>query len=229
MGEKGSRMITVHHLENSRSLRILWMLEELELAYEIKPYKRLPTMQAPPELKAVHPLGKSPAITDGGVTMAESGAIIEYLVQKYGNGRFVPPLGSAEWRRYTYFMHYAEGSLMPVLLLKLLFSRIIPSRVPALLRPVGRLICDGADRNLISPQLATNFAFLESELADRDWFAGSAFSAADVQMSYPLEAAATRAGLGDRFPKLHGFLDRIHARPAYKRAVERGGALALLK
>jgi glutathione S-transferase len=222
-------MITVHHLENSRSLRILWMLEELELPYEIKHYKRLPTMQAPPDLKAVHPLGKSPAITDDGVTLAESGAILEYLVQKYGNGRFVPPLGSEEWRRYTYFMHYAEGSLMPVLLLKLLFSRIIPSRVPALLRPVGRLICDGADRNLISPQLATNFAFLESELANRDWFAGSAFSAADVQMSYPLEAAATRAGLGDRFPKLQGFLDRIHARPAYKRAVERGGALALLK
>ena len=109
MGEKGSLMITVHHLENSRSLRILWMLEELELAYEIKPYKRLPTMQAPPELKAVHPLGKSPAITDDGVTMAESGAILEYLVQKYGNGRFVPPLGSEEWRRYAYFMHYAEG------------------------------------------------------------------------------------------------------------------------
>jgi glutathione S-transferase len=222
-------MITVHHLENSRSLRILWMLEELDLPYEIKHYKRLPTMQAPPDLKAVHPLGKSPAITDDGVTLAESGAILEYLVQKYGNGRFVPPLGSEEWRRYTYFMHYAEGSLMPVLLLKLLFSRIIPSRVPALLRPVGRLICDGADRNLISPQLATNFAFLESELANRDWFAGSAFSAADVQMSYPLEAAATRAGLGDRFPKLQGFLDRNHARPAYKRAVERGGALALLK
>lgn len=229
MREKGRRMITVHHLENSRSLRILWMLEELELPYEIKHYKRLPSMQAPPDLKAVHPLGKSPAITDDGVTMAESGAILEYLVQKYGNGRFVPPLGSEEWRRYTYFMHYAEGSLMPVLLLKLLFSRIIPSRVPALLRPVGRLICDGADRNLISPQLATNFAFLESELANRDWFAGTAFSAADVQMSYPLEAAATRAGLGDRFPKLQGFLDRIHARPAYKRAVDRGGALALLK
>ena len=222
-------MITVHHLENSRSLRILWMLEELELPYEIKQYKRLPTMQAPPELKAVHPLGKSPVITDDGVTMAESGAILEYLVQKYGNGRFVPPPGGEEWRRYTYFMHYAEGSLMPVLLLKLLFSRIIPGRVPALLRPVGRLICDGADKNLIAPQLATNFAFMENELATRDWFAGSTFSAADVQMSYPIEAAASRAGLGDRFPKLKGFLDRVHARPAYKRAVERGGALALLK
>ncbi len=222
-------MITVHHLENSRSLRILWMLEELELSYEIKQYKRLPTMQAPPELKAVHPLGKSPVITDDGVTMAESGAILEYLIQKYGNGRFVPPPGGEEWRRYTYFMHYAEGSLMPVLLLKLLFSRIIPGRVPALLRPVGRLICDGADKNLIAPQLATNFAFMENELATRDWFAGSTFSAADVQMSYPIEAAASRAGLGDRFPKLKGFLDRVHARPAYKRAVERGGALALLK
>ena len=228
MGEKGSLMITVHHLENSRSLRILWMLEELELAYEIKPYKRLPTMQAPPELKAVHPLGKSPAITDGGVTMAESGAILEYLVQKYGNGRFVPPLGSEEWRRYTYFMHYAEGSLMPLLLLKLLFSRI-PSRLPAIIRPVGRLISSGADKTLISPQLATHFGFLEGELAGRDWFAGSAFSAADVQMSFPLDAASARAGLGTQYPKLQGFLDRIHARPAYKRAIERGGVFALLK
>lgn len=222
-------MIIVHHLENSRSQRILWLLEELDLPYEIKNYKRLPSMQAPPELKTVHPLGKSPVITDDGVTVAESGAILEYLVQKYGKGRFAPPPGGEEWRRYTYFMHYAEGSLMPLLLLKLLFTRLIPSRVPPLLRPVGRLICNGADKTLISPQLATHFAFLEGELAARDWFAGSTISAADVQMSYPLEAAATRAGLGERFPKLQGFLDRVHARPAYKRAVERGGKLALLK
>ncbi len=222
-------MITVHHLENSRSQRILWMLEELDLPYEIRIYKRLPSMQAPPDLKTVHPLGKSPVISDDGVTIAESGAILEYLVQKYGKGRFVPPLGGEEWRRYIYFMHYAEGSLMPLLLLKLLFSRIIPTRLPALLRPVGRLISNGADKSLITPQLATHFAFLEAELADRDWFAGSNITAADVQMSYPLEAASVRAGLGDRFPKLQGFLDRIHARPAYKRAVERGGKLALLK
>jgi glutathione S-transferase len=221
-------MITVHHLENSRSQRILWMLEELDLPYEIKEYKRQPSLQAPPELKAIHPLGKSPVIVDDGTTIAESGAILEYLVQKYGKGRFVPSPGGPEWLRYTYFMHYAEGSLMPLLLLKLLFSRI-PSRLPVLLRPVGRLISGGADKTLISPQLATHFTFLEGELADRDWFAGSAFSAADVQMSFPLDAATARAGLGAQYPKLQGFLDRIHARPAYKRAVDRGGAFALLK
>ena len=221
-------MITVHHLENSRSQRILWMLEELDLPYEIKSYKREPSLQAPAALKAIHPLGKSPVIIDDGVTMAESGAILEYLVQKYGKGRLAPPPGGEEWRRYTYFMHYAEGSLMPLLLLKLLFSRI-PGRLPALLRPVGRMISGGADKTLISPQLATHFAFLEGELGNRDWFAGNAFTAADVQMSFPLDAATARAGLGANFPKLQGFLDRIHARPAYKRALDRGGVFALLK
>lgn len=221
-------MITVHHLENSRSQRILWLLEELDLPYEIKTYKREPTMQAPAALKAIHPLGKSPVIVDGETTIAESGAILEYLVQKYGKGRLAPPPGGPDWLRYTYFMHYAEGSLMPLLVMKLIFSRI-PSRLPALMRPVGRMIANGADKTLLSPQLATHFAFLEGELAGRDWFAGSSFSAADVQMSFPLDAATARAGLGDRFPKLTGFLDRIHARPAYKRAIERGGVFALLR
>jgi glutathione S-transferase len=204
------------------------MLEELDLPYEIKTYKREPTMQAPAALKAIHPLGKSPVIVDDGVTLAESGAILEYLVQKYGKGRFVPTPGSEDWRRYVYFMHYGEGSLMPLLVMKLIFSRI-PSRLPALMRPVGRMIANGADKTLLAPQLATHFAFLEGELANRDWFAGSALSAADVQMSFPLDAATARAGLGDRFPKLTGFLDRIHARPAYKRAIERGGVFALLR
>ena len=221
-------MITVHHLENSRSQRILWMLEELDLPYDIKTYKREPTMLAPAALQAIHPLGKSPVIVDDGVTLAESGAILEYLVQKYGKGRFAPAPGGPDWLRYTYFMHYAEGSLMPPLLMKLVFSRL-PTRLPALMRPVGRMIAKGADKTLISPQLATHFAFLEGELAKRDWFAGSSFSAADVQMSFPLEAATARAGLGGDYPKLHGFLDRIHARPAYRRAIERGGAFALLK
>jgi glutathione S-transferase len=221
-------MITVHHLENSRSQRILWMLEELDLPYEIRSYRREPTMQAPAALKAIHPLGKSPVIVDEGITMAESGAILEYLVHSYGKGRLAPAPGSEDWRRYIYFMHYAEGSLMPPLLMKLVFSRL-PSRLPALMRPVGRMIARGADGTLIAPQLATHFAFLEGELAGRDWFAGNSFSAADVQMSFPLDAASARAGLGDRFPKLQGFLDRIHARPAYKRAIERGGAFALLR
>jgi glutathione S-transferase len=217
-------VIVVHHLDNSRSQRVLWMLEELGLDYEVKPYRRGPSMQAPATLREVHPLGKSPVITDGERTLAESGAILEYLAETYGNGRLIPP----ERLHYTYFMHYAEGSLMPLLVMKLIFSRI-PSQVPTLMRPVARMICNGVDRIRLAPQLAMHMAFLESELAQRDWFAGSDFSAADVQMSFPLEAAAARAGLGTGLPKLSAFLDRIHARPAYKRAIERGGPYALLK
>ena len=219
-------MITVHHLENSRSQRVVWMLEELGLDYEIKPYKREPTMQAPASLRAVHPLGKSPVITDGDKTLAESGAILEYLVEAYGKGRFAPPVGSPERLHYTYFMHYAEGSLMPLLFMKLVFNRL-PERVPWAMRPVARMISAGADKQLLGPQITSHFAFLESELGQRAWFTGADFSAADVQMSFPIQAAAERVGFGGRLPNLQGFVDRIKARPAYKRAVERGGAYKL--
>jgi glutathione S-transferase len=221
-------MIVVHHLNNSRSQRILWMLEELGLDYEIKPYKREPSMMAPASLRAVHPLGKSPVISDGDKTLAESGAILEYLSLTYGSGRFTPAAGTPEWLRYTYFMHYAEGSLMPLLFMKLVFGRL-PTRVPIFMRPVARAIASGADKTLLGPQISNHFAFLEGELAQRDWFAGNEFTAADIQMSFPIEAASARAGLGGRMPKLQGFIDRIHARPAYKRALERGGAFELLK
>ena len=219
-------MITVHHLENSRSQRVVWMLEELGLDYEIKPYKREPTMQAPEALRAVHPLGKSPVITDGDKTLAESGAILEYLVEAYGKGGFAPSVGSPERLHYTYYMHYAEGSLMPLLFMKLVFNRL-PERVPWAMRPVARMISNGADKALLGPQITNHFAFLESELGERDWFAGADFSAADVQMSFPIQAAAERVGFGGRLPNLQGFVDRIRARPAYKRAVERGGAYKL--
>jgi len=172
-------MITVHHLNNSRSQRILWMLEELGLDYEVKLYQREPSMQAPASLRAVHPLGKSPVITDGGKTLAESGAILEYLVETYGNGRFTPPPGTPERLRYTYFLHYAEGSLMPLLFMKLVFTRL-PERVPWAMRPVARMISAGADKALLGPQISNHFGFLEGELAGRDWFAGALFSAADV-------------------------------------------------
>jgi glutathione S-transferase len=217
-------MITVHHLNASRSLRILWMLEELGVPYEIKHYRRLPSMQAPPELRAVHPLGKSPVITDGGRTLAESGAILEYLIDAYGNGRLRPAAGTPEHHRYTYFLHYAEGSLMPLLVMKLIFSRI-PSRVPFLLRPVARMISGGADKT----QILNHLAFLENELKQRDWFAGNEFTAADIQMSFPLEAAAARVGFADRLSRLEGFVDRIKSRPAYKRAEEKSGAHAPLR
>ena len=221
-------MITVHHLENSRSQRVLWMLEELGLDYEVKLYKREPTMQAPESLRAVHPLGKSPVITDGGTTLAESGAILEYLVETYGNGRFAPKHGTPERLHYTYFLHYAEGSLMPLLLMKLIFSRI-PSRLPFFMKPVGRAIAKGANTTLLDPQIGSHFMFLESELGKREWFAGAEFSAADIQMSFPLEAAAARAPMVRQMPKLSAFLDRIHARPAYKRALEKGGPYELMK
>jgi len=221
-------MIVVHHLNNSRSQRILWMLEELGVPYEIKRYEREPSMQAPAALRAVHPLGKSPVISDGDKTLAESGAILEYLVATYGNGKFSPAIGTQEWLHYTYFMHYAEGSLMPILFMKLVFGKL-PERVPFLMRPVARAIAKGADKTLLGPQISNHFAFLEGELGKREWFAGAEFSAADVQMSFPLEAAAARSPLFARLPKLKAFVDRIQARPAYKRAVEKGGAYEILK
>ena len=221
-------MIIVHHLNNSRSQRILWMLEELGVPYDVKRYEREPSMQAPASLRAVHPLGKSPVITDGDRTLAESGAILEYLVDTYGNGRFRPATGTPEKINYTYFLHYAEGSLMPLLLMKLIFSRI-PSRLPFFMKPVGRAIAKGANTTLLDPQIGSHFMFLEGELGKREWFAGADFTAADIQMSFPLEAAAARAPLVRQMPKLAGFLDRIQARPAYKRALEKGGPYELMK
>ena len=215
-------MITVHHLNNSRSQRILWLLEELELPYEIKQYQRDPqTLLAPPELRRIHPLGKSPVITDGELTLAESGAIIEYLADRYGQGRLLPPPGTPERLRSTYWLHYAEGSAMPPLLMKLFFS-MIPRRAPALLRTVARRISDQALAGFVNPQVKQHMAFWESELGKSEWFAGNEFSAADIQMSFPLEAAAARGGI-EGYPRIGAFLDRIHARPAYQRGIERGG------
>ena len=222
-------MLTVHHLNNSRSQRVLWLLEELGVLYEVKRYERdKTTMLAPPELKKIHPLGKSPVISDGDKTLAESGAILEYLSQTYGVGRFTPAAGTPEWLRYTYFMHYAEGSLMPLLFMKLVFGRL-PTRVPIFMRPVARAIASGADKTLLGPQISNHFAFLESELAQRDWFAGNEFTAADIQMSFPIEAGRARDVIDGSRPKLMAFLERIHARPAYQRALERGGAYDFAK
>ena len=216
-------MLTVHHLNNSRSQRVLWLLEELSLPYEIVRYQRQPDLRAPPELRAIHPLGKSPVITDNGNTIAESGAIIDYVVTTYGNGRLIPPPGTSERLRYTYWLHYAEGSAMPPILMKFMFT-VMSRRAPALLRPLVARIVDPAMSSFVTPQLQQHMAFWESELGKSEWFAGNEFSAADIQMSYPLEAAAARSGLGQGHPKAMAFLERIHARPAYQRAIERGGA-----
>jgi glutathione S-transferase len=219
-------MLTVHHLNNSRSQRVLWLLEELGVAYDIVRYQRQPDMRAPAELRAIHPLGKSPVITDAGNTIAESGAIVEYLVETYGNGRLIPPSHTPERLRYTYWLHYAEGSAMPPLLMKLLFT-LMPRRAPALLRPLVRKVSNQALFAFVNPQLKQHMAFWESELAKSEWFAGEAFTAADIQMSFPLEAASARGGLGDDHPHAMAFLKRIHARPAYQRALEKGGPYAI--
>ncbi|MBI3374791.1 MAG: glutathione S-transferase [Betaproteobacteria bacterium] len=223
-------MIIVHHLNNSRSQRVLWLLEELGVEYDIKRYQRdAATMLAPASLREVHPLGKSPVITDGELTIAESGAIVEYLVGRYGGGRLVPAPDTPERLRYTYWLHYAEGSAMPPLLMKLIFDRIEKGPMPFFVRPVARAIARRAKSSFIEPNIARHLDYMEAELGRSEWFTGKEFSAADIQMSFPLEAAASRGGLDATRPKLMAFLERIHSRPAYKRAVERGGEYKLLR
>ena len=188
-------MITVHHLNNSRSQRVLWLLEELGVEYDVKRYERDPnTMLAPPALRAVHPLGKSPVISDGERTLAESGAIIEYLVERYGNGRLLPAAGTPERLRYTYWLHYAEGSAMPPLLIKLVFDRVETAPMPFFIRPVARAIAGRAKSTFIGPQIALHLDYMDGELGKSTWFAGNDFTAADIQMSFPLEAAPARGG-----------------------------------
>lgn len=222
-------MLIVHHLNNSRSQRVLWLLEELGVPYEIKRYERDPkTMLAPPELRVIHPLGKSPVIVDDGQTIAESGAIIEYLVDKYGQGRFAPAAGTPERLRYTYWMHYAEGSAMPPLLLKLVALRIAGAPMPFFAKPIARKIATTLQSNFIDPQLKLHLGYINKELGATGWFVGTDFTAADVQVSFPLEAATARGGMEGQIPAVVDFLKRIHARPAYQRALEHGGKYELL-
>jgi glutathione S-transferase len=219
-------MLVLHHLENSRSQRILWTLEELQIPYRLQVYKRNPkTLLAPAELKKIHPLGKSPVITDGELTIAESAVIIEYLIKTYGNGRLGAKAGIAPELRYNYFLHYAESSLMPPLFVAFVFSRLSLAPTPLFLRPFALMLEAGVKKAFFGPQLKSHFDFLEAELAKDDWFAGSEFSAADIQMSYPIEAAKSR-GLLKRYPRLLKFVERIESRPAYKRAVQAGGPLS---
>ncbi len=223
-------MIIVHHLNNSRSQRVLWLLEELAVPYEVKRYERDPkTMLAPPELRKVHPLGKSPVIEDGPRIVAESGAIIEYLVETHGGGRLQPPAGSDERLRWRYWLHYAEGSAMPPLLMSLVFAKVRSAPAPFFVKPVAKAIADKVMDGFVTPQITTHLQFMESELGRSTWFAGEDFGAADVQMSFPVEAAAARGGLDARYPRLQAFLQRIHARPAYQRALAKGGPFELMR
>ncbi|HEV3241059.1 MAG TPA: glutathione S-transferase [Casimicrobiaceae bacterium] len=223
-------MITVHHLNNSRSQRVLWLLEELGIGYEVRRYERDPrSMLAPASLRAVHPLGKSPVITENGLTIAESGAIIEYLIERHGGGRLIPPAGTPERLRYTYWLHFAEGSAMAPLLLSLIFSRLPRQPMPFFVRPIARGVCSKVLRTFVEPQLKTHQKFMEDELEKITWFAGEEFTAADIQMSFVIEASAARGGLDHTRPKLMAWLERIHERPAYNRALEKGGPYELLR
>lgn len=221
-------MITIHHLNNSRSQRILWLLDELSLPYEIKYYQRDPkTMLAPPELRAIHPLGKSPVLTDDGVTVAESGAIIEFLLEKYSRGRLQPMVLTPSWIDFKYFLHYAEGSAMPPLLLNLVFTQAPKAPMPFFVRPIIKAFAKKVKSSFIQPQLRSHFDFIEKHLEKNLWFAGEDFSAADIQMSFIVEAAVARGGAQDK-PRMKAFLDRIHSRRAYQEALKRGGPFAIL-
>ena len=231
-------MLTVHHLENSRSQRILWLLEELGVPYELIVYPRDPaTMLAPPALRAIHPLGKSPVITDGALTIAESGAIVEYLIETYAPAwgtepadalAGLPPPGSAERLAYRYWLHYAEGTLMPLLVMTLLFSAIPRQRMPFFVKPIARALCGKVQETFLDPRLLENLDLLEASLADRPWLAGPHLTGADAQMSFAVLALLGRCPPGRDVPRLRAYLARIEARPAYRRALERGGPLNLI-
>lgn len=221
-------MITVHHLNNSRSQRVLWLLEELGLPYQIRHYQRDPkTMLAPPELAQVHPLGKSPVISDGELVIAETGAIIEYLLDTYGEGRLRPARGTAAGRQFTYWLHYAEGSIMPIMVMTLVFRRIETAPLPFFVKPIAKAIVAKVREGFLDPNTRKHLDFMEAEVSRTGWFAGDAFSAADIQMSFPVEAAQARGALNNR-PGLLDFLQRIQARDGYRRALEKGGPYQLM-
>lgn len=227
-------MITVHHLETSRSHRVLWLLEELGIPYNIVRYRRDPqTRLAPPELKAIHPLGKSPVIVDDEITVAESGAILEYLVECYGAqakgdaANLQPQPGTPEHRQCRFWMHYAEGSLMNWLVMKLVFTTIPKQRMPFFVRPVARQLCGTVQARLVDPNVATALAFMEDHLAGHAWFAGDQLSIADFQMSFAVEAALARGKGAGSFPQLQAYKEKMEARPAYQRALAKGGPVVM--
>lgn len=222
-------MIIVHHLEDSRSQRVLWLLEELGVEYDVKRYSRDPeTSLAPASLRDVHPLGKSPVIEDDGIVVAETGAIAEYLVEKYGGGKLIPPAGTEERRQYTYWLHFSEGSAMTQLLLRLFFTRIKESKMPFFAKPIANNIANRVLDSYVNPNIASQLKFMEDEIQKTGWFAGPEMTAADVMMIFPLEGVNSRMGLKDQYPNLAKFVNRVHALPTYQRALERGGPYSFL-
>ncbi len=221
-------MLTVHHLENSRSQRILWLLEELGVDYDIKRYKRdKVTSLAPPELIDIHALGKSPIITDGDVTVAESGAIVEYLVGKYDDGHLLPAEATPERAAYTYWLHYAEGTFMALMIVSLIMNRIETAPLPFFAKPIAKGIVGKVRGGYLDPNVKRNLGFMEATLAKSTWFCGAQLTAADCQMSFAIEAAEVRTNLTESYPNLAAFLERMRARPAYQAALEKGGPYEL--
>lgn len=222
-------MIIVHHLENSRSQRILWLLEELSVPYEIKTYERdKKTMLAPAALKAVHPLGKSPVITDAGKTIAESGAITQYLIQRYGPDSMKFEAGSEAWLQCTYWEHFAEGTAMPYLVMKLVFSQITRAPMPFFVKPIAKQIVNKVMGNFLQPNINNTLAYINDYLQGKTWFVGDSLSAADFQMSFPLLAAAAREDVPARYPNIQRYLEQLEQRPGFKQAIEKGGPLQVM-
>ncbi|MFT2098178.1 glutathione S-transferase [Marinomonas sp. 2405UD66-6] len=221
-------MIKVHHLENSRSQRILWLLEELELDYEVIEYKRDPeTASGPESLKAVHPLGKSPVITDGELTVAESGAIIEYLLDRYDTEKRLRPTEGQALLDYRYWLHFAEGSLMPLLVMKLVMMKVPQNPMPFFIKPIAKMITGKVQEKFINPRIEPQMSFIEETLNQQTWFAGDKLTAADIQMSFPLQAASTRMNL-TKFPNISRFLKQVEKEPSYQKAIKKGGVFTTL-
>ncbi|MCJ8170585.1 glutathione S-transferase [Atopomonas sediminilitoris] len=217
-------MLTIHHLNNSRSQRVLWLLEELAVPYRIEHYQRdAKTNLAPESLKAVHPLGKSPVLTDDEVVVAESAVIIEHLIEHHGQGRFQPSAASEAARQARYWLHYAEGSLMPFLVMSLVFRKIKEAPMPFFIKPVAKGIANQVMQSFVEPNVSTHLRYIDTHLATHTWFAGDELSAADFQMIFPLEAAISRSTLAQQLPNIAAYVKRVHARPAYQQALSKGG------
>ena len=223
-------MIVVHHLNNSRSQRILWLLEELGLSYEIKRYERdKKTNLAPAALKAVHPLGKSPVLEDDGAVYAETGAIIDHLLDQHAEGKLRPPRGTPAFDRYRYWMYAAEGTYMPPLVFTLFLNRMETAPMPFFAKPIAKKLVKAVRDGYLDHTMKAQYDYLEDALGETPWLAGNEITAADVMMSFPVEAFSARGPAGGGYPNIAAYLMRFQARPAYRRALERGGPYALLK
>lgn len=216
-------MLVLHHLNNSRSQRILWLLEELQVDYTLKTYQRdAVTNLAPAQLKLVHPLGRAPVITDGDVTLAESGAIIKYIATQYGNGDVFSELSEAEKQQLSFWMHFAEGTFMPPLVTKMVLEKGKAKASPFFIKFIVEKFVDAVMNAYFGPNIKANIEYVERHLTSNTWFLGDKLSSADFQMSFPLEAIVARQGK-QVFPAITAFVERVHSRDAYKRALQKGG------